>query len=494
MKQVLKLISILLICFFQNLISFAQTPNFEFSNEIKDIHYATHIPSQDSNLTFLFKSKKELEISWLTKGERQSVVVSNIEKLNKLITLGGTSNDKTISTYFYNEKHKTVSNCIVNKENGNISQSILFSFQGKQQILTAFEHEGYFYILSVLEENNSLTIHKYQDNNLVFEKTQIIPFKEFYKSLLLAAQDQNKENLISDVYITTYTKDELIPLSQAETFQKLYISKSKIIFTIEDKSAIHLLTLDYNAEKVVYKKLNFKLDNEKDTDKYLGNSYIYKQNLYRLTVNKNQLNLCVVAIDSFKLVNNYNVYRDKEFDLANTPIFEEINGKLEPDLLSTKDFFDEITRGQPAIVVNTLSKTNTLEVQIGSLRYETVQMMPMGMGMGGGMAGGSLFLPNVPLTMYPGMGIWPPMYYPNNNVSVRQIVTFTKSVLTADAKEHLKDVPTKNIFENIKDFETLYFKNKHFPDVTLTYMYKGKLHYGFCVKKTKAFKVFEFEN
>jgi hypothetical protein len=312
----------------------------------------------------------------------------------------------------------------------------------------------------------------------------VVPFAGFYKALSVKDKELAQETY-SKLGITLIAHEVANTLNTTVDFEKLYCIKNTLYFTFDEASVTHLVVLDIKNQTCIYKKLNFKL--EKIGKELKGNSFLIDNRLLRITANNKQLNLCVVDLENFALVKNYNIYPDQEIDIKNTPIVTENNGKLEPDFLDSEDFFKAIMDGDIAIAA-TIADNGYYELEIGNQQIVTIQRPNISMG--SGLVGGAGF----PVMGGWGMGAYPGFYpgwgYPVNAASYT-LNTYFKSIMTPVDFSHVKGTMSKNIIDKLNEFEDRAFGN-NIPAIYTIYKVGNKIHYGYLSKWNNTFYVVEF--
>ena len=184
------------------------------------------------------------------------------------------------------------------------------------------------------------------------------------------------------------------------------------------------------------------IPNYKRIDKYLSsdnfkvknsNSYIFNQNIYQASSNKEQLFLTIKEIATNKILKQYKIEKDKPISFANTPIVQNggmyINRRI---LKKTKQFLRKISTSNIGISVNKFG--DNYQLTLGGVSEISANGMMSGMG---GMMGG------IPIAGFGNLTLFfnPTAFAFNSYKDTRSVAI--KSVLDPNF-EHLKGVIKEN--------------------------------------------------
>ena len=474
---------VLYLCFFSIQTAFCQVDLFNFKLISKGHKKVIAFENEQKSLHYIFLNKSELDINWFTAGERKNVIVPIEKQCLKSKIIASIANDTTILIFFYEHKTKSIHQLSVDKFSQKNSFKIIKNLKADEQLLKCVVDQNQLHILSMFS-SNILSVTSIKFSTDISTKDYEIPFQGFYKTLSNELNQVSQE-IYSEVGINLISHDVANNLTSTSSFEKLYFLNDFLYFTFDDAQTTHLIRVNLNLKKCDYKKLNFKLENSTDVVK--GNSFIIANKLLRVTVNKAQLNLCVVNLDSFSLVKNYNLYPDKDFAIQNTPIITENNGNPDPEFLNSEDFFRNIINGNVAIAANIVNN-NQIEIMIGSEELATSQIPSFGSGGPGLINGGTS------LSLGWGLGGMPG-FYPGwggpSNTTTYTLTTYFKSLFHGNDFSHIPGALSKNIIDKLHEFEDRGFGNNP-PDIHTIYKSQSKIHYGYYTKWNNSFYVVEF--
>ena len=463
---------------------YAQQEAFTMKLDTKTHRFVESSVGVDGSLNYMFKNKNELEVIWLKGAKRNSTIVSEVKNLKKLKMLGMVADSTNLSIYFYDTPTKLITQIAINKSTGSFVVTPINVLTKADVLLKGFEMDGVFYIMWVPFGQNILKFAAYKQGQFVVNQEYNIEFKYFWDALIASGNDTPQDSKYGVVNISEV--DNSLPNSVINTavYQKVYHYNHKFYITCEEPTTTHLIVIDPVFRTNDYRKLNFKLENE--SNKAKGNSFLINNRLLRLTASTEQINLCVVDLDSFTLVKNHNIYANQPLDLKNSPIFSETNGRLDNEIPTTKEFFNDMVDGNPSIVANNMGD-NLIEVAIGShnVSQQFNQMMGSSMApsmMMYGVGWGFGYNPY----MFPGRG-----YAPSYSVTTINNTQYFKSLFDNAKFNHLTGLLNKNVVEKIRDFERANFGTSA-PDLHVVYSYGNKIHYGYYIDKSNLFVVREF--
>jgi hypothetical protein len=448
------------------------------SGHKKVIAYA----NQAGHLHYIFLNKSSLEVNWISEGKRKSVIVPLEKTYKKSKLIVSVANESNLQVYFYTPKTRTVSFLTLNKNTLGFDFQPLLVMQPNEQLLKLVKENDQVQVLSAFE-NNVLRVVTVNNAQIIASRDYEIPFEGFYKALSYRTKEIEQETY-SKVGITQVSHEVANNLNTTINFEKLYLIHNVLYFTFDEATVTHLVTIHLGTQKCAYKKLNFKLEKIAKVTK--GNSFLIKNRLLRITANDKQLNLCVVDLDSFSLVKNYNLYPEQDFDIKNAPIMRETNGKIDPDFLDPEDFFNSIMNGDIAIAAN-ITESGNYELMLGNQQIVSVQRPSFNTGPGM-MGGGFSMMGGWGMGGYP--GYYPGWGYPVNTATYT-LNTYFKSLMSPTDFSHVNGILSKNIIDKLNEFEDRAFGNNP-PQIHTIYKFGNKIHYGYFSKWNNTFYVEEF--
>lgn len=480
----------------------AQQKLSEFSVKIPK-PYEVYLSSDSSgNLVSIFQSNRQLEMDFMDPefNHVRSVVSQKVRADRNQKVIGATWNGDECTAYFYNTKVKNLSLLSVDRSSGRSSYSVIRPYNEKDQFLRGFEMNGQFYALFIPKGENVIKV-LILNGNQSEETAYSIAMPGFYNALSNKNENLNSK-AFSGVGIEDIRYDLENNIKSSYPGKKMYHFDNKIVMTFDEPALIHLVTIDLDTKTSDYKKLNFSLEHGNASNAKQGNSFLYKNRLFRSTISPDQLNISILDLDSMQLLNTFNFYPHQEISILNSPMILEggIEGQTTDERIvkRTDQYFKRVLNGNLAIAANPIDNEK-YELQVGS--YEVYAHTPyrsgfvgptisVGMGMGVGM-GGFGYPYGGPY--YPGSYNGFPGYYPSQS-TVRQRSVYFKSLLGKDNFEHIKENIPTNMKDRINDYERRVFRS-NVPDVLIVAPYgRHSLLMGYYVKNRRKFNIIGFKD
>lgn len=455
------------------------------------------------NMAFAFYKKRKLEIKVLSASyfvtAGKSISLNELDRSSKMIGLD--MDDKFVNVFFYSTNSHVFSVCRYNKFL--VTEMPTYEALGNvpidESILKGFVISGKFRLLS-LRKNGDVICRTVENNQVVVDE-----FKHEYSALYstLLSQNGNLESeSLSELGIDKIEYYADNDIGSAKAKNKLYVVGKKIHIVIDEKSSTKILTLDIASKNSRFKKYNFHLERCESSDLYGGNSFLYKDKLFRITLCREMLNISTVHLDSNALLKTYNVFNDQPFTFKNGSILVETNYEKESDDLevieSTSKFLRKIENTNLAIAVNkvkfdnylvfvggtqttTYSQNNGFSPGFGGFGFGTGLSLGIGLGTGMGMGNGM------------GMG---GMGYPyNNNMNSYNNYKKTKNIyfktmLESKDLNHINGNTPKTIKEVLKGYSETNLENLS-PTLITTTGSETKIIYGYLNGKDDLYHLLE---
>jgi hypothetical protein len=458
------------------------------------------------NLAYIFQGTKSIQITVLDATTKilGEFLIDRDEAEKKNVIIGATLSAQNVVVYLYDERERNFASLVVNRSDGTYKfNPTIGSLAKTEYILKSFEMEGQFYAMIVPQFKNTILLFSSNEGNSFVIKTYEVSFPTFYAKLS-AKNDELNQKTETPVGIEkiSYTVENNI--KSAYPSKKMYTYGNKIYMTFEEPAHTHLVIIDPLSSAAVYRKLNFSLDKSKDATPKQGNSFLYKGDLFRVTMSHDQLNLIVVTLDSMEMLRSYNVFPDQPISFINGVIVEDGNDIKDRVLKNTQQFFRKLNKGKLAVAVNDLND-GRYETEIGSYEEVTVYRnsgyggypvspgisfgFGTGIGMGMGMGSIGMGYPGYYDPFYSGY----PGYYPyGNNYSSTSIhATYFQSLLKIDDLSHLDGNVPKTMREKINDYEEDVLKKSNPELLNIVPSYNG-LIMGYYIKGRSRYNLVEF--
>jgi len=453
------------------------------------------VAQADKGLAFLFKTNKQYQTTILTddfKEQRKTVYKRNTaDKKEEL--LGGFIDSIYAVFYFHHPKSNILSQLKVNRVTGEQLHEKFFVLQPKEQVLKGFQMDNKFYILTVMQYKNDLTVYTISPHLASIQADMYnVEFPTFYGRISRKSDGTEEEKPVA---IDAINPDAVYSIRTSHSDKKLYYQHGKIFLTFDDPDRTHLIEIDTEKKSSVYKKLNFTLERTSNISRQQGNSFIKDNTLYRVSMNPDQMNLSVLNLDTMNLLATYNVFpEENEVSIANSPIIQQgiivgFDNNDEKIIRKTTQFFKKALGGEIAIVVNKM-ESDKLAIQIGSYEEFTVYR---GAGTGIPLNSGSSYSPYSTASLgygYPGFGY--ASYFPNSGSSMTRINLVHFESLFESTHKHVEGNVPKSAMQRVSDFKEEKF-GPAWPEVNATFTYKQNIILGFLNKRTNKFQLLGFK-
>ncbi|PRY10981.1 hypothetical protein CLV24_112108 [Pontibacter ummariensis] len=371
--------------------------------------------------------------------------------------------------------------------------------------LGGFGDKEHFYMLYTDKDEN---LHLYRDTeedvahleHRVF-KTNMPRTRERYarESGLIYVHEDLEHNVFTGHHRSKiYTRDD-----------KVYMIFDGYDLRGKDDETTEILTLDWNTGETNYRTLPA-IAQKGNTPTF--NSFLYKDKLFRLHVEKDQLQLTAYDFNSLKPIKEYNYSGDEEISIKSTPVQQRGAKAL---FSSDEDVIEKpskvmraLANGVPAITVDAYNDS-TLQLTIGSYRapregnsfQDRSRMVrtpdryvrtSRGLMMIPGRWTPAYTIPSYYLNspyysrfFYDPYGQWGTGGYVGPGTS-----TYFRSILDAnDLSKAASDKELVVLQDKIDEFEK---DLKPEPEFKTVYRYGDKLHYGYYDRKARTFRIMEF--
>jgi len=521
MKKIVLALLICLAFFATN----AQQPVCEFIVELPDLLDLVSSSDTQGNLGYVFQSKKGYEFVYLSpdvKVEKtlftDRVTYSKGDELE-----GAVVYNDNFTAYLYNNSKDYIATLSTEKNSDVSKYSRPVTLAKNEHYLTSFSMNGLYYVLIVPQHSNKLKIFTFSKGEKIDEFTYEIEMPSFYDQLSANNHLLNRSSK-SAVGIEEIRYDVENNIKSSYSDKKIYHINGKITLVFDDPNTTHFIVIDPTEHHVVYKKLNFPLDKGNSSRDKQGNSFMYYNRLFRATMSPEQLNITIIDLDEMSMINNYNIYPDRDIEINNGPVVQEGGGALftkeEKTIKKPEQYFKKVLNSNLAIAANKI-EGDKYEVEVGS--YDEVITnnggmggpgfggpglsigmggMGMGMGMGGmGMGMGGMGMGGMG-GGYGGMGMgmggmgggygYPGYYSSGSGGGSRINIVYFKTLMDTSYCTHVEGNIPMTVRERINDYEMHDMSNVN-PEFIKIYPYNTNTLLAYYTKQRKHFKIVKFQ-
>jgi len=325
------------------------------------------------NMAYILQGSKSFQITILNDSTKvvAEYLINRVDAEKKNEIIGAVFDNNYVVIYLYDDKDRKFASLLVNRFTGEFKYNqFLGELKKGEHLLKTLEMEGAFYVLVVPHQKNTIILLSSTEGNAFTIKNYEVNFPTLYAKLSTKNDELNQsKNATVGIEHINYTIENNIKSSYPS--KKMYTYGDRIYMTFEEPAHTHLIIIDPDSANAVYRKLNFTLDKEKGATPRQGNSFLFKGDLFRVTMNENQMNLIVVSLDSMQMLESYNMFPDQPISFINGFIREDGSGKEEKIIKNTQQFFRRVQKGKLAVAVNELTDGNYV-TEVGG--YEEVKV------------------------------------------------------------------------------------------------------------------------
>ena len=331
-----------------------------------------------------------------------------------------------------------------------VTHSVLFEIPKAEKVLSSFSDNNAYYTITADDKAKELVFYVVNDAGAV--KEQRIPFT--------VPEGAGKErDHVSEYFknLRVFKTNEEPDLSNAVSQAKLFSFPDKLSFVINNEGHdIHLFTVQLPDLTVKENFIDVDGLKKESKDKIYVNSFLRKDKLFSLVLNRKNIQLAVHDIPAGNLLGKQEINEDSDPGLfALPPVTEKRMGKKAStkDVDNVKKLIRALDRGTEGLMV-TENKKQQFVVTIG-----TYDLIPIGGSSGGGWVGGWTTSTAPAGSAMPTVTTWNPnMYYRPGLPSYAQTnaryytTTYFRLLIDSSGKKYARgDVPFP-VAEQVKDY------------------------------------------
>lgn len=272
---------------------------------------------------------------------------------------GYSYNDNGTQVYWASEDYTKIKTLNFNFNTRAITSSTMEIALQDDFILSTFSENNSFYILSLPEKGDKLNL--YILNNGVV-KQKVLDFSGF--SFFDANNKKTRFNTLMQEYpLQKIEATAFNALPTAGSKIKLYVLDSSILLTLDHNPALtQLFTLDLQANTLtekIFPQLLLKHPGK-------GNSFYFKQKLYQIKLNEEEIALATEDITTGDVLRSYIADSEDTITFKNSPLLVQAANKRASELKNTKKFLSKAAMGSAALSV--YQTPNDLMLVAGGVR------------------------------------------------------------------------------------------------------------------------------
>lgn len=480
---------------------------------------------KNENYVFVFKTNTQYEFTFFDAAHKKNgdvtIAIPSVQR--KDIYLGIELKEDTCSIYSLNTRSNEIIRSNVGRSGG-MSKRNIGKLAYTEKYLKCISLNDVFYILTATQGKNQLEIHAIAKDSVI-KNTFPIEMPDFYKKL------SSGNNLLNEETNGSVGIDAIIysienNVKSARATKKIYAFEKYIYLTFDDPDYTQIIQIDLEKNTATYKQFQFNLEHGNTSSKKQGNSFLYHQTLFRVTMSLEQMTFTTVNIETNESYTTFSALPHSPMNFKNGPITQENSSDKLRIIDENATYFKKVLAGMLSIAVN--QKDSSFIVEIGS--YEEIVSnnnynnpavsrptisigmgmgggmgMGMGMGMGGmgmGMGGMGMGMGGMgggygasPFNHYgwdsPGYYNGYSGYYPYNSSTTTIRTIYMHSMLNTTTYAYQAGIVPITLRERVSNFETETFKNQK-PELIRVVNFKDKIVIGYIIPNKKIFKQYSF--
>ncbi|MGN6644975.1 MAG: hypothetical protein ACTHJT_00485 [Cytophaga sp.] len=503
------------ICLFTALLSSAQNAESEYELLVKKAQNIYSAVDTAGNYVFVFQTSKNLEVTFFDRqNKKQSDLVLTIPpQITRDAYLGTQLTGDSCTIYFFSEHTRGITQLSVNRQSGNMLKRTVGQLPYSSKFLKSFFLNDTFYILTATSGKNELTLHAVSENKLN-QTTFGVEMPDMYKRL------GSGNNLLNEEPEATLGIDRVNykvenNVKSARATKKIYTFGNNIYLIFDDPDYTSVIHIDVVKSTCTYKQFVFNQNKGNHSSKKQGNSFLFEDKLFRVTMTPEQLTFTVLNVDSNNTYATFYATPQNVIDFKNGAIIQENSSDKQRVLEDTQEFFKKALASNLSISVN--RKDSIYVVEIGS--YEEYVSggygnspnagngpnfsIGMGMGMGyggmgmgyGGMGMGYGGMGGMGMGNYgygaPGYYNGYSGYYPYNSTTTTIRTIYFHSMIDSASFQQEPGIVPISLRERVSNFETAMFKDKT-PELIRIVDLEDRIIIGYLITAQNTFKTYSF--
>ncbi|WP_157446823.1 hypothetical protein [Cytophaga aurantiaca] len=471
---------------------------------------------RNDNYVFVFQTNSQYEFVFFDAAHKKAgdATIAIPSAQRKDTYLGIEFKEDTCSIYSLNTRTNEIIQSNIGRGGNFMSKKTIGRLAFTEKYLKCISLNDNFYILTATQGKNQLEIHSIANDSII-KNTYPIEMPDFYKKLSSGNHLLNEETQ-SSVGIDAINYNIENNVKSARATKKIYAFQTYIYLVFDDPDYTQIIQIDLKKNVATYKQFEFSLDHGNTSSKKQGNSFLYNQTLFRVTMSLEQMTFTTVNIETHESYSTFYATPHNPMNFKNGPIAQENSSDKLRIIDDNATYFKKVLAGALSIAVN--QKDTTYIVEIGS--YEEIvsnnnynnpsisrPTISIGMGMGMGGMGMGMGMGGMGSMGYGGYGGMSPYnhygwdspgyyngysgYYPYNSTTTTIRTIYVHSMLNTSTYAHQAGIVPITLRERVSNFETETFKNQK-PEQIRVINFRDKILIGYMIPNKKTFKQYSF--
>jgi hypothetical protein len=503
----------------------AQNAESEVNLLVKNTKSVFSAVDSEQNYVFAFQTSSQFEFAFFDPNHKKTgdIIVSIPSAMRKDEYIGIQLQGDSCTVYFLNGHTRLVTQLNV-RRSGQMTKRTVGQLDYTEKFLKSVYLNETFYLLTATQGRNQLDVHAVVNGAMV-KNSYPVEMPDMYKRLSNGNNQLNEDpEAVLGIDRINYSLENNVKSSRAT--KKIYAFDNSIYLVFDDPDYTHIIHIDLEQNTSSYKQFLFNLDKGNNSSRKQGNSFLYDQILFRVTMNFDQLTFTVLNIDSNNTYANFYATPTMPINFKNGPIIQENSLDKQRVLDDNSTFFKKVLSSNLSVAVN--KKDSMYIVEIGSYEEYTSNgynnmngggpsfSMGMGMGSGMGMGMGGMGMGGMGMG-YGGMGMggggmgmgygnpynnygWGSPgyyngysgYYPYNSTATTIRTLYFHSMLDTSSYQYEEGIVPISLRERVSNFESAIFKDKK-PTLVRIVDFKRQIIIGYLLPNKNIFKTYSFD-
>ncbi len=399
----------------------------------------------------------------------------------------------------------------INRETGAFRslQDEQINLERNTTFVGGFGDKAHFYMLYTDRDNN-MHLYRDSDEDVAHLEHRLFSSKEMPRTRDRNARESDMIYVHPDMQHNVFTGYHRSKIYSAGDKIHMIFDGFSLKGKKSDETTTEILTLDWNSGTTQYRTLPAIEQHNSPS----FNSFLYKNTLFRVNMEKDRFNLTAYDFNSLQPIKEYSYTGDEEIAIKSTPVYQRGAKTLfsadNTVIEKTSKVMKNLASGVPAITVDAYAD-NSLQLTIGSYKapdtnnndFQDRNRMVRTPDRYVQTSRGLMLLPGrwVPAYNIPNYYLNSPYYsryfydpynQGNSMPSGPGISTYFRSVITADGLTKVPNEEGKEPLVLQDKIETYEQELKPEPELKTVYRYGNKLHYGYYDRRNRTFRIVEF--
>ncbi len=252
----------------------------------------------------------------------------------KAVLLGSGTSKGKCHMYFINFLQTHIISKNIDFSNNTIKETNIPLGDKKEKYLESFMVNNDFYVLTIRKHSSIINVYRFtkatEAEKMTFDFSDVnfnqSNYRDLYGTLLRlkdSNSDQEESNDFTKFSIEKVDPANPTPIGLSAVRNKLYIDEEEIFITIDkDKAKTRVLKMNLKDGSKRYNEVSKERIKDEDVYRNISNSFLYKENLFQVKLNKSMLGITIKQIDNDSLLMTYQLDKKGELEFKNSPFYK----------------------------------------------------------------------------------------------------------------------------------------------------------------------------